>query len=331
MTEKVKRDWSEKDLRKMIVDQRRFLWRDDMIDRISSSLNLKHGITAVDVGCGLGYLGWTFWRHFGEGGTYIGVDCSEKLLTDARKMSEDWSNGGNACFLQGAAFDIPLQDACSDFTMCQTLLMHLEKPETALSEMVRVTKPGGAVMCMEPDNLSSSLAIPFSSRPSITLKERMFWFKVSIIWAEGRKRLGKGDYGIASKVPKMMADAGLVGIDCRCNDIPGFIQPPYETEAQKYSLEKMLEHLEEKDDEEEEKRSWKEYKECFIAGGGSRSTYYRIRKIAEEKREVRKEIILDQVKSGSYYAGPCPRGFFCFTGIRTETNQRKIARYIPGN
>ncbi|MCK4505012.1 MAG: methyltransferase domain-containing protein [Candidatus Aegiribacteria sp.] len=327
MTEKEKRDWSEKDLRKVIVDQRRFLWRDDMIDRISSSLNLKHGMTAVDVGCGLGYLGWTFWRHFGEGGTYMGVDCSEKLLTDAREMSEEWSNGGNACFLKGKAFDIPLQDSFSDLTMCQTLLMHLKKPEAALAEMIRVTKPGGGVMCMEPDNLSSSLAVPFSSRPSIDLNERMFWFKASIIWAEGRKRLGKGDWGIGSKVPKMMADAGLVRIDCRCNDIPGFIQPPYETEAQRYSMDKMREHLNERDEEEkkeeEEKRSWKEYKECFIAGGGSLSTYYRIRKLVEEKRETNKEIILDQVKSGSYYAGPHPSGFFCFTGFVQDIIENK--------
>ncbi len=314
MTEKGKRDWSEKDLRKMIVDQRRFLWRDDMIDRISSSLNLKHGMTAVDVGCGLGYLGWTFWKHFGEGGTYIGMDCSEKLITDAREMSEEWSGGGNTCFLQGAAYDIPLQDACSDLTMCQTLLMHLEKPETALAEMVRITKPGGAVMCMEPDNLSSSLAVPFSSVPSITLKERMFWFKARVIWFEGRKQLGKGDYGIASKVPKMMADAGLIGIDCRCNDKSWFIQPPYETEAQRYQLNKMRENLEERD-EEGEKRWWAEYKECFIAGGGSLSTYYRIRKLAEKMRETNREIILDQIRSGSYYRGPHPSGFFCFTGF----------------
>ena len=314
MTEKGKRDWSEKDLRKMIVDQRRFLWRDDMIDRISSSLNLKHGMTAVDVGCGLGYLGWTFWKHFGEGGTYIGMDCSEKLITDAREMSEEWSGGGNTCFLQGAAYDIPLQDACSDLTMCQTLLMHLEKPETALAEMVRITKPGGAVMCMEPDNLSSSLAVPFSSVPSITLKERMFWFKARVIWFEGRKQLGKGDYGIASKVPKMMADAGQIGIDCRCNDKSWFIQPPYETEAQRYQLNKMRENLEERD-EEGEKRWWAEYKECFIAGGGSLSTYYRIRKLAEKMRETNREIILDQIRSGSYYRGPHPSGFFCFTGF----------------
>ncbi|MCK4671416.1 MAG: methyltransferase domain-containing protein [Candidatus Aegiribacteria sp.] len=317
MAEKGKRDWSEKDLRKMIVDQRRFLWRDDMIDRISSSLNLKHGITAVDVGCGLGYLGWTFWRHFGKGGTYIGMDCSEKLLTDAREMSEEWLNGGNACFLKGEACDIPRQDASSDLTMCQTLLMHLEKPEAALAEMIRITKPGGAVMCMEPDNLSSSLTVPFSSHPSITLNERMLWFKAWLIWAEGRKRLGKGDWGIGSNIPKMMTDAELVRIDCRCNDKPTFIHPPYETEAQRYWLEKIREELEERD-EEEEKLWWTEYKECFIAGGGSLSTYYRIRKLAEEKREINTEIILEQIRSGSFYRGTHPSGFFCFTGFVQE-------------
>ncbi len=47
MTER--RDWSEKDLRKMIVDQRLFMWREDTIERIALSLKLGQGTTVTDV------------------------------------------------------------------------------------------------------------------------------------------------------------------------------------------------------------------------------------------------------------------------------------------
>ncbi len=131
MKHKDRRDWSEKDLKKHIVDQRKYLWRESTIERVASWLDLRSGITAVDVGCGLGYLGWTFWRHYGSGSSYIGVDCSIKLLREAQEIQSEWSGGGSAYFANGSAYSLPLPDECADWTMCQTLLMHLEFPENA--------------------------------------------------------------------------------------------------------------------------------------------------------------------------------------------------------
>ena len=140
MTSK-KRDWSEKDLKKHIVDQRKYLWRESTIERIASWLNLRSSITAVDIGCGLGYLGWTFWKLFGSGSTYIGVDCSTQLLREAQETQTEWSEGGSACFVSASAYSIPLPEGSTDWAMCQTLLMHLEFPVDALKEMNRITKP----------------------------------------------------------------------------------------------------------------------------------------------------------------------------------------------
>ena len=317
MTDKNRRDWSEKDLKKHIVDQRKYLWRTSTIERIACWLDLDSGITAVDIGCGLGYLGWTFWSHFGGGSTYVGIDCSLKLLREAEEMQPEWSEGGNTCFVNGSAYNFPLPDECSDWTMCQTLLMHLEFPLDALTEMIRITKPGGVIMCMEPDNISSSLSMPFSSVDSPSIKEKLEQFKMQMIWAEGRKKLGKGDWGIGAKVPKMMADLGLINIDALYNDSSRFVHPPYETEVQKYGIEIMRKSIKEKD-ENTKKLLRKEFRECFLAGGGSLSTFYRYIKSGEAKREQYEALILDQLENNTFYGGISGSNFFCIRGFKPE-------------
>lgn len=311
------RDWSEKDLRKVIVEQRRHLWRQETISRIAGITGIHCGITLADVGCGLGYLGWTFREHFGETGTYLGLDCSEKLLLDAVQMASDWADGCATRFIRSSAHSLPLAGRSVDAAICQTLLMHLADPESALAEMVRITRPGGAVICMEPDNISSSLSVPYTSMPSFPLEERIFCFRVGIIWAEGRKRLGKGDWGIGTRLPLMMAEAGLVGIDARPNDLAVFVQPPYETDAQKCRIGQFIDNLKEKD-EAGTRRGWREFRECFLAGGGSRYAYYRYRRMMEARRDEVEQEMLKQIEEGTYSRGQTPTGFYCVTGFVPE-------------
>ncbi len=317
MKHKDRRDWSEKDLKKHIVDQRKHLWRESTIERVASWLDLRSRITAVDIGCGLGYLGWTFWRHYGSGSSYIGIDCSIKLLREAQEIQSEWSEGGNACFVNGSAYSIPLPDECADWTMCQTLLMHLEFPENAMNEMIRVTKRGGVIMCMEPDNISSSMSMVSNSVHSPSIEEKLAQFKIQLIWAEGRKKLGRGDWGIGTRVPGMMAELGLINIDALYNDSPRFVHPPYETEVQKYSIEKMRENIKDKD-EDTKKLLRRRYKECFLAGGGSLSTFYRYMKSVEARQEEWETMVLDQLENSSYCHGISGSHFYCIRGFKPE-------------
>ncbi len=315
MADKDIRDWSEKDLKKHIVDARKFLWRESTIKRIASWLNLKNGITAVDVGCGLGYLGWTFWPHFGRDSSYIGVDCSIKLLRDALGSAPEWTDGGRAFFLNGSAYDIPLPDDSADWVMCQTLLMHLEFPEDAMTEMIRIVKPGGVIMCMEPDNVSASMGRSSNSVYSPSIKEKLEQFRIQMIWAEGRKKLGRGDWGIGARIPSMMADQGLNDIDVLFNDSPGFVHPPYESEVQKNRIEQIREHIQNKD-ENTSKLLWRRFRECYIAGGGSLSSFYRYRKSSEEKQKHYESIILKQLDNETYCSGVTGSNFYCIRGFK---------------
>ncbi len=310
-----KRDWSEKDLRKHLIDQRKFLWRRDTLDRIAAELGLSKGMSVADVGCGLGYLGWSMQPYYGHSGTYTGIDCSIRLLAEAVELSEDWAAVDQAGFVKSTAYSLPFPDGTFHLTMCQTLLMHLEFPEEALKEMVRITVPGGHVMCMEPDNVST-FTIPSGSSPGMSDSELLWILKNTMIWARGRKRLGRGDWGIGRVVPKMMSDAGLVGIDARHNDHASFLQPPYETESQRFALENLKDYLDkdEAEQEEEGRKSRDEWKECFLAGGGSISTYHRLRRFWKNRRQATMPVLRQQVEEGEFWSGMHGSHFYCVTG-----------------
>lgn len=314
-----KRDWSDEDLRKHLIDARKFMWRDSTIARIAGMVELKKGNRVVDAGCGLGYLGWTLRPYYGNEGSYIGVDCSQNLLREASKLAVDWQGEADVQFVRGSAYRLPLPDSSSDLTMCQTLLMHLEHPDEALDEMIRITRPGAAVMCIEPDNISAMLTVPWCSDMDLSDSELLRRFRMNIIWARGRKRLGRGDWGIGRKLPKMLADHGLCRVDVVHNDMPHFINPPYETGFQKYRLEKMMESIEEADDEDEtQKVRDREWKECYLAGGGSLSTFYRNRKTSKESWEKRRPILKKQLEEGTFFAGLAGSHFYCVFGFREE-------------
>ena len=288
-------DWSDDRFKEMLVYQRKFMWHDDTIEKLVEWLGLFQGMTAVDVGCGLGYLGYTFWPFFGEGGHYIGVDRSLKLLDDSLKASANWSSGGHVSFVNGDAYNIPLADNSADWVMCQVVLMHLVKPEAALNEMVRVAKPGGLIMCNEPDNLSSMLVKRYNSMPELSTDELLLMFKVALICNKGRIQLGLGDTSIGTKIVHMMHKLGISDVDARINDGVWFLDPPYDSPIQQHRLKiakrnmldkKHYEFFQKKDREE------------FLAGGGEPDEFDHFDAIGTRLRPTIKR----QFEKGEFYS-----------------------------
>ncbi len=295
--DKNKVDWSEERWKDMLVYQRKFLWLEDTLDKLAAWLNLKQGMTVIDVGCGLGNLGYTYWSYFGKGGRYFGVDISPQLTQDAAKAAMGWAKAGEASFIVGDAYQLPFPDDFADCTMCQTLLMHLEKPEPALAEMIRVTKPGGLIMCAEPDNLSSMLEKHYSSLPELDLEEQLLLKKVALISSLGRIKLSRGDESIGRKIPMMMSRLGLKEIDVRLNDRVFHLEPPYEGPVQQHQLVSMKKHCS-LDDEKEHEFFLQREKEEFLAGGGDPEDFDAIRKIDDKIRPIQKQ----QINQGEFFA-----------------------------
>jgi ubiquinone/menaquinone biosynthesis C-methylase UbiE len=287
-------DWSEKCWKEMLVYQRRFLWLEDTVDKLAVWMGLKPPMTAVDVGCGLGYLGYTYWPYFGAGGRYLGLDISSKLLQDAIEAAKEWAVNGEAHFVAGDAYRLPFPDDFADLVMCHILLIHLEKPQLALAEMIRVAKPGGLIVCKEPDNLSTILTLHYPSIPELDIEEQLLFAKIALICNKGRIRRGQGDNSLGRKIPGMMKQMGLTDIGVRMNDRAYWVEPPYEGPLQQYHLEWVKKRwLDEKKYEVFMDREKKE----FLAGGGDPEEYDRYRKIHNRIRPI----IRQQIEDGEYF------------------------------
>jgi SAM-dependent methyltransferase len=113
---------------------------------------LKPGMRCLDVGTGEGFIVFSLLKYVLPGGSFTGFDCDEGLLRAARRLASKAGLTDSARFRKGDACRLPYNDASFDCVLCQTLLMHLPEPEAGLREMVRVAKPGGMVVCIEPDN-----------------------------------------------------------------------------------------------------------------------------------------------------------------------------------
>jgi len=286
-------DWSKEHLKEHLTDPRRFMWLPDTVAKLAAWMGLEQGMTAVDAGCGLGYLGYTYWPYFGKGGRYYGVDLSPKLAREASENSAEWAEGGRAYFTAGDANYLPFPDVFADLVMCQTLLMYQQDPSKTLREMIRVAKLGGLVMCKERDNLSQSLAVPRDSLPDLDIEEQLLCNKVAILVYRGRIQMGRGDYGIGPQIPWVMQQLGLVDIDIRLNDRVDFLQPPYEGEIQQHRLRAARKALE---NEENEKFWMERIQEEFLAGGGTPEEFEGYQRIYEKYTPIHKK----QLEEGTY-------------------------------
>ena len=309
-----KPDWSEKCWRDMLIYQRKAIYREDTLEMLAAWIGMKPGLTIVDVGCGLGYLGYTYWKYFGQGGKYIGIDSMPKLLADAREAANDWAVDGKAEFVEGDAYALPLDDNSVDLAMCQTLLMHLERPADALGEMIRVVKPGGWIVCKEPDNLSAQMAVPFWSLPEVAIDDFLLSRKIYYLANKGRIKLGRGDNSVGRKVPHMLTKLGLTGVDIRLNDRLYAFEPPYETDLQRKGLDNIKQqHL----NEERRRVMMEREREEFIAGGGTGEEYDRIEALSDKLLPAFSE----QIDNQTYFA--CGPGGMYITKGQKPTSQNE--------
>ncbi len=77
-----------------------------------------------------------------------GIDVTEEMIRQARAFQAE-KQIVNAAFDCGEAEALPYPDAAFDLVSCQMSLHHLPKPELALGEMARVTKPEGRILVID--------------------------------------------------------------------------------------------------------------------------------------------------------------------------------------
>src|SRR4029453_1693957 len=127
-------------------------WMDTMCDwpfiraykeRTVALLQVKPGARLLDVGCGTGHDTRALAVTAGAAGIALGGDASAVMLKTARPR------GGS--YLQADARALPYEDGAFDGTRIDRVLQHVPAPEDAVHEIVRVTRAGGRVVAIDPD------------------------------------------------------------------------------------------------------------------------------------------------------------------------------------
>jgi ubiquinone/menaquinone biosynthesis C-methylase UbiE len=108
----------------------------------------ERGSITADLGCGLGFDVRRLARLVEPEGRAIGVDASLTLIESARAASEDFPA---AEFIQADIQNLPFANGFLHSCKVDRTLQHVERPEAVLSEIFRTIKPGGRVVCADPD------------------------------------------------------------------------------------------------------------------------------------------------------------------------------------
>jgi ubiquinone/menaquinone biosynthesis C-methylase UbiE len=98
---------------------------------------------ALDSGTGSGALAFALAPHVRE---VVGVDLVPELLEQARKRAERFPN---VSFVEGDATKLPFRYGSFDLAGSLRTLHHIPRPELAVAELVRVTRPGGRLLVVD--------------------------------------------------------------------------------------------------------------------------------------------------------------------------------------
>jgi ubiquinone/menaquinone biosynthesis C-methylase UbiE len=93
---------------------------------------------ALDAGCGTGSFAFALAAFVAE---VVGVDNRADYLEAGRAAAP-----ANVRFVEGDAMSLPFGYAEFDLACCHRVLHHVRRPELAVSELARVTRPGGRVL-----------------------------------------------------------------------------------------------------------------------------------------------------------------------------------------
>jgi ubiquinone/menaquinone biosynthesis C-methylase UbiE len=129
---------------------------DDMPSYASAvaQAGISRGGVVIDVGCGTGRALPALRQAVGPDGSVIAADLTPEMLAEARPQSA----AARAALILADARRLPFADASADALFAAGLIGHLPDTEAGLTELARVTRPGGLLVLFHPSGRAALAA-----------------------------------------------------------------------------------------------------------------------------------------------------------------------------
>ena len=177
-------------------------------DLIIQLLALKPGMEVLDVGCGTGDDAREMATTVGGNGRVVGIDLSDTLITESKSRMAGSSL--RIEFLIGDVRKLKFPDASFDCVRTDRVLMFVPEIKRAISEIVRVLRPGGRVVASEIDH---ELHYMDSHFPEVDRK-----VCAAFAGSNPQPRLGR-------QLHRLFAEQGLRNV----KSVPRLLHAPYKT------------------------------------------------------------------------------------------------------
>ncbi len=117
--------------------------RAELRDEVRAFLPLHGHERVLDAGAGTGALSFALAPFVRE---VLAVDLVPELLDEGRKRGREFPN---VSFVEGDIVGLDLDSGSFDLAATLRTLHHVARPELAVAELVRVTRPGGHVLVID--------------------------------------------------------------------------------------------------------------------------------------------------------------------------------------
>jgi ubiquinone/menaquinone biosynthesis C-methylase UbiE len=254
-----------------LVDARDYWWNDDYLGLMAERLDLIQCQSMADIGCGKGMMALKLAGFLSPGAQVFGLDRERRYIKAAKQKVRHRNPAPDVHFHfeEGDAHHLPYESDSLDVTLCQTLLIHIEDPAAVIREMIRVTRPGGWVVAMEPNNLAPNLMFDRYIETDYDVDEVLQVIGVRLRIEKGKKRLGEGFNSLGDVLPDLYSRAGLENIQVWLSDKAMPIIPPYDSHEMRVRVAQMITWIE----SGEAGFGYDENLRYYLAGGGKKSDF----------------------------------------------------------
>ena len=136
---------------------------DTLVDHAVRLVAKRERGRALDIGTGPGQIVLKLARRLTRW-KFVGVDRSPNMIAQGlASLAPAVELAGRIHFYVADGSQLPFRDGSFDLVVCNSVLHHIAEPQKLLAEIVRLSKPGGAILLRDLRR-PSRLAYPFHVR-----------------------------------------------------------------------------------------------------------------------------------------------------------------------